>query len=152
MSLAAKLASVVLLAMAALVIVLSRALDYIKEGVPGPGFAPLWYGLILLVSSGLLTFQVWRRVAGVADQPLIEDPAARARVLKYVIGTVIAVALVAFIGLLPALVVFLTYFVRTEGRAPWTQTLLVGVGVPVVFWLTFGLLLGVDFPWGVLGS
>ncbi|MHB0885761.1 MAG: tripartite tricarboxylate transporter TctB family protein [Bacillota bacterium] len=152
MSLAVKLASAALVAMAAILIVLSRTLDYMKEGVPGPGFAPLWYGLVLLASSGLLAFQARRGGAGAGDRPLVESPAARARVLKYVVGTVVAVALVPLIGLLPALVAFLTYFVRTEGGTPWTKAILLGVGVPLLFWVTFGLFLGVDFPWGVLGS
>lgn len=152
LNLAERIASVALLAMAAGLMGLSLTLNYISDGVPGPGFAPLWYGIVLLASSALLAVQVWRDRARSPGEPLIQDASARARVLKYAAGTVAAVALASWIGLLPALVLFLTYFVRAEGRAPWTQALLIGVGVPVLFWLTFGLLLGVDFPWGLFGS
>ncbi|MHB8926393.1 MAG: tripartite tricarboxylate transporter TctB family protein [Bacillota bacterium] len=152
MNLAEKTACAALLATGAILVGLSLSLSYMSEGVPGPGFAPLWYGLTLLASSAALAIGVWRAGAGRPERPLVEGEEARHRVLKYIAGTVAAVALVPWIGLLPALMAFLTYFTRSEGKAPWPRAVLLGAGVPVLFWLAFGVLLGVDFPWGVFGS
>ncbi len=63
-----------------------------------------------------------------------------------------ALLLALVIGVLPALFVFGTAFVRVEGREPWRTALVVGAGLFVGLWLVFDQGLAIVWPRSLLGE
>jgi len=69
--------------------------------------------------------------------------------LGWILGFMAATAL---IGMLPTILLFVTAYMRVEGRERWTLTLSCAVGVTVASWFVFDQLLLLPWPNSVLGD
>jgi putative tricarboxylic transport membrane protein len=126
----------------------ARNWTYSGPGGPGPGFFPIWYGVLMialslaLIASRLLTA---REEAGAPDWSAI------ARALSTWLAFAAAVALLKPLGFLVSfalLTFFLVAFVFR--RSPLTAAV-TALAVALGFQITFPWALGVPLPVGLLG-
>ena len=64
MRLTDRIGGVLLLALALYITWEARAWDYTTDGIPGPGFAPFWVGLLVAVAAVAVLVRSWRRPLG----------------------------------------------------------------------------------------
>jgi putative tricarboxylic transport membrane protein len=139
-----------LLAALGLYVVLeARTWTYSGPDGPGPGFFPLWYGVLMVALSLIL---VGSRIAKARVEH--EGPADRkgiGRALGTWLAFVVAVALLKPLGFVLSLAL-LTFFLVTVifRRSPVTAAITAGA-IALGFHLTFPVALGVQLPVGLLG-
>jgi putative tricarboxylic transport membrane protein len=143
------LAASTLLAVGIVVAVVARRLPYWHDYAPGPGFFPLWLG-ILLSCTAALELAIVLRVPPTSTA-LSNDPPLTRRAAWVGGLTVLAALLVAPLGFILATTVFVAAVSWT--LAPDRKLLngLTTVLIPVVLWLVFVAWLGVPLPRGPLG-
>ena len=144
-----RVSAILLLSFSGLVILQSRALPYWTADSPGPGFLPLWLGVLLACAS---TAMFARTFAIVTVGRLVFPNREGAVRLAIVVGLTVATAALALvIGLVLASGVFmgvtLTYLRPGRMRANWAMAL----GTSLVVWLLFVRWLAVPLPAGPLG-
>lgn len=150
-----RLVALLLLAFAVYIVAQAQQLSYMQGRVPGPGFAPFWIGLGLGLAALAILVGSWKPRPSGAPAPgqPEEDLTAAARpwtLLAIVAATVVGVALVDRLGMLAALALLLLVLVRILAGS-WRAAMLTAVGLPLLFYLLFGLWLKVPFPrspWG----
>ena len=139
-----------LLAALGLYVVLeARTWTYSGPEGPGPGFFPLWYGVLMVALSLCL---IGGRIAKARVED--EDPAdwkGIGRALGTWLAFVVAVALLKPLGFVLSLAL-LTFFLVTVifRRSPVTAAITAGA-IALGFHLTFPVALGVQLPVGLLG-
>ena len=139
-----------LLAALGLYIVLeARAWTYSGPEGPGPGFFPLWYGVLMVALS---LFLIGGRIA----KARVEDAGNAdwkgiGRALGTWLAFVVAVALLKPLGFVLSLAL-LTFFlvIVIFRRSPVTADI-TAAGIALGFHLTFPVALGVQLPVGLLG-
>src|SRR5512138_1814732 len=127
MKIADRLAGVALLAFAGYVFVVSRSMEFLTKGVPGPGFMPFWVSLIMGISAVLILVK-----SGIKPLPgrLIADRKVVWQTLAFA-GAIIAIPLlVPLIGMIIALALFMLCTVPLLGARKWTQVLAAAILVP----------------------
>ncbi|MCL5040443.1 MAG: tripartite tricarboxylate transporter TctB family protein [Firmicutes bacterium] len=135
-----------LLLLAAVSFTAARMLVYWKEGVPGPGFFPLWLSLLLalLTAVSLLTGKFPRGV------PFLKPPAVR-RVAVTSGLTLLATLLIPWLGMLPVIGLYLAGMSFILGGVRRRTALLTALLVPIGIYYLFEVWLGVPLPVGFLG-
>ena len=139
-----------LLAALGLYVVLeARTWTYSSPEGPGPGFFPLWYGVLMI---GLSLFLIGGRIAKARVED--EGPAdwrGIGRALGTWLAFVAAIALLKPLGFVLSLAL-LTFFLVTViyRRSPVTAAITAGA-IALGFHLTFPVALGVQLPVGLLG-
>jgi len=138
-----RVSAILLLAFSAVVVFEARTLPYWTTNAPGPGFLPLWLGVLLAGGAIALMMRP-------ASQTL-PDRATAIRLTVVVAFTTAAAALGLIIGLVLASGIFmgatLTYLRPGHARTNVFTALL----TPVVVWLLFVRWLAVPLPAGPLG-
>ena len=144
-----RLSATLLLLFGVFVIVEARSLPYWSANAPGPGFVPLWLGVLLACGSlALFARTVLPRPVGSSA------PAAAGstlRVATIVAFTAAAAGLSLVIGLVLASGVFMgatLAFLRPDRRRGNLAAALV---TPILVWLLFVRWLGVPLPAGLFG-
>ena len=136
------------------IILEARGWDYLSTEGPGPGFFPLWYGMLMVALSLLLivTSVVKRGAAGAS--------AAGAKAVNWLdvgraltawIALAICVGLLKVLGFGIAFGLFTFFLVYIMYRRPLIPAIAVAVGVCVGFYLVFPLALNVGLPAGKFG-
>jgi putative tricarboxylic transport membrane protein len=125
-----------LLLLAGLVITdsLRTGIGWADDG-PQSGYFPFRVGLLLRGASlWTLAAQLlrWKR----AD-PVFAQRAQLVMVVQVLVPIVVYVALIAVLGIYVASALLIGYFMRRHGRYGALPTLLVSLGVPLVFFLVF---------------
>ncbi|WP_332685109.1 tripartite tricarboxylate transporter TctB family protein [Bosea sp. (in: a-proteobacteria)] len=104
---------------------------------PQPGAFPFYVGmLIALASAGTILGAVGRRIAGSAA--LAEsflDGARAKRIAAFFVPLIGFVALSAGLGMYVAMVLYLVFTMRFQGRYGWLPTLAVSLGTAVFFYV-----------------
>lgn len=129
----------------------------LEDGLIGPAALPVVSGLLLVFVSVLLIVQEVRGGSILEGDGVVseehEDPAERAAVRKKLItvvgSTVIAVALLPLLGLLPALTLLVIFHTAVVERQRWWKALASAVGAFVVSYLIFIVILGTPLPFGL---
>lgn len=117
-------------------------------GTDGPksGFFPFWLGTVLVLTSGALLVQAWRR--GVA-KPFV----SRARLRPVLIVLLPAMGLVVFtqiVGLYVASALYIGGYMRGVGAHRWSTVVLVAIGIPLLTFIVFEQYFLVPMPKGPL--
>lgn len=114
---------------------------------PGPGVFPLVVGVIfVLVCIGVIADALWSKQPGSVDFPKGQD----LNRLVIIFGSfVVYVAVLNVFGFLLATVLLVTVFTRLVGDIPWLKATACGVGVTLLVWSAFVVLLGVQLPAGI---
>ena len=139
-----------LLATLGLYIVLeARNWTYSGPEGPGPGFFPIWYGILMI---GLSVALIVSKLAATRErEDGLTDWRAIGRALSTWFAFSVAVALLKPLGFLLSFAL-LTFFLVTVvfRRSPVTAAI-TALAVALGFQLTFPLALGVPLPVGLLG-
>jgi putative tricarboxylic transport membrane protein len=129
--------------------------QYSTEFAPGPGFAPVWLSAIgvvlsLTIAAGGLRAASRRTASGTASPDRV-DRSGLGRVVSTLVALVVTLALVAYLGFVTSVLLFLLFLTL------FVQRLRPVVGVPVslitvaLVYVVFVRLLGVPMPVGPLG-
>jgi len=116
-----------------------------EEG-PKSGFFPFWIGLIVVLAS-VVNFV---RALTVPSSKLFAEWSQLAEVRKVIIPMVIYVAAVPWLGIYVASALLIAGFMRWLGRYGWLLSVLIGVVLPVVIYVTFEKWFLVPLPKGPL--
>lgn len=122
---------------------------YWGDNGPGPGFLPFWLGIVMAVLAAMMLVSALRdRNVGEAWLPGGDG----LRRLALVLGVTFAfVALLKWLGMVVATVLFMVTLLRRLDRIAWPRTLAVSVATAGFVYLVFDYWLHVPFPVGVLG-
>jgi hypothetical protein len=102
---------------------------------PGAGYFPFYIGLVICFASiGILVKAL--RARG-SDTEVFVDRESLRRVLQVLIPAALYVLAVQFIGIYVASALYIALFMVLLGKYAWPRSLLVGMGVCVVFFLMF---------------
>ncbi|HHT01235.1 MAG TPA: tripartite tricarboxylate transporter TctB family protein [Firmicutes bacterium] len=114
----------------------------------GPGFVPLWSGVVIIVGGLLLFGAAWRMPA---DPPVTPDPAGKMRLLLTAGTVVVAALLMPYLGFAVSMFLLVAVLVRGLGKHSW---LVVGISsflTAAAVYLVFVRWLMVPLPAGMLG-
>jgi putative tricarboxylic transport membrane protein len=134
------------------VFVAAQAWDwpYMTKDGPGPGFFPLWIGLLLAALSILLVaFQFKDAAAG--NRPGKTDWRGTGRVLVGWLAVMAAAALLKPAGFVVSYILLTAFLIQIVFRQRWTAAAAVSLGSAAAFWLLFVKLLNVRLPAGPWG-
>lgn len=129
------------------------------KGVPGSGFMPVLFGVLLMVFSGYLLVQAVRKLKQDPGSEAKEGKPATAegkypvwiRPLVPAVYTLLAIGLMVLTGVIPAM--FLTAFLWLFciSKVKLGKSLLITTIVTLFVFLVFVLWLKIPFPRGVFG-
>ncbi|MHC1758647.1 MAG: tripartite tricarboxylate transporter TctB family protein [Negativicutes bacterium] len=144
--------SCVLVVLASIGAVQSYGMQYMTEdGVPGPGFVPLWTCLLVILLSGIMLVASIRKIKSDANSTPVFDRTFYKSSLILLGASSIAMALVKPLGMLVCIGLLTGFLSRVLGHKHWPMNIALAVGTPIIFWLLFTFALEVRFPEGILG-
>lgn len=125
-------------------------IGYIPDEGPGGGFWPFWLSAVMLGCTVLIAFNWWRRSSPPSRSTgEFLDPYAL-KMLLLVGGSILMfVALVNIISMYGAMMIFLFVYLRFLGGHSWVLTLLMSLGLPVIFFIFFEALMRITLPKGM---
>lgn len=124
----------------------ATSMTYGTEFAPGPGFAPLWLGVI----GAFLALTVAVRARAATGLPPA-DPRAERRVALSALGIVVVAMAAPVVGLVTALAAYLFFFTLVIERLRIRVGLASSAGTALLVYLVFERFLNVPFPIGPLG-
>lgn len=143
------------------IVVQARRWEYLGPDGPGPGFFPLWYGVVML---GLAVILIGKSVVRQAAAPERREaaPERRAaapgvdvreigRALAAWAGLAVCGALLPILGFAIAFALLTFFVTAVMYRWPLGSALAVAIGSALAFYLLFPVALGVALPKGLFG-
>lgn len=141
-----RFASVALLIVSSVVAGEGLRLPYVVNSIPGPGFFPLWIGIVMAFLSALL-FLTTR-----APNRAFGEGLAGLRRVGLVAGSfLLYIALMGYLGLLLSLTLLVAFVLRFVEEKSWRASLGASLLIAVNCYLLFKAWLGVPLPKGPLG-
>ena len=123
--------------------------EYLSVDGPGPGFFPLWYGVLMVALSLVLVVTSLVKRSAAPGKPVNWPDVGRA--LSAWLGLAICVGLLKVLGFLIAFALFTFFLVYWMYRRPLVPAIAVSIGVSLGFYLLFPLALNVGLPVSKLG-
>jgi putative tricarboxylic transport membrane protein len=136
-----QVASLVFLAFSTYLVIESRQMEYYADLGPGPGFFPLWLGVVLGVLSIIWLFQVSRGPGEALEPGFIPNRRGLVRILSVLVAMALFSGVVEDLGFQLTMLIFLGLLLTTLGRQKLIVTAIVSLvgsfGVYYVFnhWL-----------------
>jgi hypothetical protein len=121
---------------------------------PEPGFFPFYMGLGVVICSVfvfLRAFKAYKKEAPGKGKRLIAK-GGLAPILWVLIPSMGMVLLTELIGLHLATVIFLMFYMRTVGKIPWVNVILIGLMLPLAVFIVFDKLFLIPMPEGLWGK
>ena len=115
---------------------------------PRPGYFPFYVGLLICIAS-LVNIARGLALKGEKNKPFVQVGQLKL-VLTVLIPTAIYAALVTWIGIYAASVLFIAFFMRWLGKYAWWKVAAVSLGTIVVFYVVFELWFKVPLPKGIV--
>ena len=115
---------------------------------PRPGYFPFYIGLLICIAS-LVNIARGLALKGEKNKPFVQVGQLKL-VLTVLIPTAIYAALVTWIGIYAASVLFIAFFMRWLGKYAWWKVAAVSLGTIVVFYVVFELWFKVPLPKGIV--
>lgn len=139
----------VLFAVGAIVIYDSRRLGtgWTTDG-PQSGYFPFYIGLMLCLSSVVIAFRTLS--SGGGKREIFVDGKQTRQILTVLLPAAVYIGLIHVLGIYVASALYVTVFMTWLGRYSIARAALVGVGVGVLFFLTFEKWFAVPLPKGPL--
>jgi hypothetical protein len=115
---------------------------------PQAGYFPFLVGALICAAAAinLVALFAWAREA---DKPFVEVGQLR-MVLAVLVPTAIYVALINWLGIYVASVLFIAFFMRWLGKYAWWKLAAISVGNSVFFFLIFEVWFRIPLPKGPL--
>jgi putative tricarboxylic transport membrane protein len=136
---------VLLLGMA--IVFFSYQLPYNSEYGPGPGFLPLWLGIVLIGSAVFVLLNILRKHVKV-DTFL--KPGTKQSAIIFIL-IFVSFLLLRFLGFAVGLALFCGVTMRIMGKHGWLTCGLTAVGVAIGIRFIFGQWLHIPLPVGIVG-
>lgn len=144
-----RVASILIILFAFVIIHQSLQFDYMVEGTPGPGFLPLWLGIIIALVA---LIPLIRTFTGFASKLANPFKAGEFTDFFIVLGSATVMAIITPItGLLVALGLMIGTIAKLMGTKDWKIVIGVAVLTPVFLYGIFDFVLGVPLPKGIFG-
>lgn len=125
----------------AYIIVVAASWEYMGQDGPGPGFFPLWYGIVMAVLSLMLMVSSLASKSGsVIDWSGASSAFATWGAFVLMVATLKAAGFVIGFGALTFFIVLVMY------RKPLKVAAFTAIGLAAAFYLVFPLALGVQLP------
>lgn len=124
----------------AYIIVTASRWEYVGPDGPGPGFFPLWYGIVMVVLSAMLV------VSSLRNSGEAIDWSDARRAFATWAAFVVMVAAFKLVGFLVAFAVLVFFIVAVMYGRPLRVAATTAIGVTAAFYLVFPLALGVKVP------
>ena len=125
-------------------------IGYISGEGPGGGAWPFWLAGIMLISTGFIAFNWYRRTSppSQSEEPVLDRYGWK--MLAQVGGGIFGfIALIDIISIYFAMALFLGYYLRILGRHSWLLTLVIAIAVPFGFFFFFEGLMRITMPKGL---
>ncbi len=125
-------------------------IGYVRGEGPGGGFWPFWLSAIMLVSTGWIAFNWYRRTSppSQSDEPVLDSYGWKMLALVGG-GILVFVGLIDVISMYGAIAVFLLYYLRFLGRHSWLLTLILVIALPIGFFFFFEGVMRITMPKGL---
>ena len=109
-----------------------------RWAVEGPqsGFFPFYVSLIVCAASAVVLFNALRGRDRKAGEPFVERGQFR-QVLKMLVPAAAYVLGIQLIGFYVSSAIYIVIFMRWLGKYSWVRSILLGVGIIVVFFFMF---------------
>lgn len=122
-----------------------RVLGYVRFGIPGAGFFPIYIGVALVLASIPLALRAWgrRHRRELADWGMI---------VALMVAMFVLLLATSVVGLVPALFLFAAGAIPMLGRINPLVAVLVAAGATLTIWATFEGWLGIPLPRGLFGA
>lgn len=138
-----------MLALSLFVVTQAVQMPLSAEYGPGPGFMPLWLGLLMAILSGILLFRCLQ--AGVPSRRLFDNSSGLKKAALVALLYLVYIASLQFLGLLVALALFLLILLwLIERRSVFVAAAAAATGALSCYFL-FEVWLKVPLPIGILG-
>ena len=126
-------------------------IGWIEDEGPGGGAFSFWLAAVMLLCCIFIAINWFRRKSpqSVSDEEYM-DSAARKKFLLVGGGVTAMIALVHFIGMYGAILVFLIYYIRFLGRHTWPTTMMISISAPIVTFFFFDVAMRIVLPKGYL--
>jgi putative tricarboxylic transport membrane protein len=125
----------------AYIIVVAAGWEYLGQDGPGPGFFPLWYGILMVVLSAMLmASSVFNKSADTIDWS-----GARSAFITWAAFTVM-VAVLKLVGFVIAFAALTFFIVLVMYRKPLKVAAVTAIAIAASFYALFPLALGVPLP------
>ncbi len=126
-------------------------IGWIEDEGPGGGAFSFWLAAVMLLCCVWIAVNWFRRKSpqSVSDERYM-DPAARRKFILVGGGVTAMIALVHFVGMYGAILVFLIYYIRFLGRHTWPTTMMISVSAPIVTFFFFDVAMRIVLPKGYL--
>jgi putative tricarboxylic transport membrane protein len=115
---------------------------------PRPGYFPFYIGLLMCIAS-VINFAGALRLTGERNKTFVEVGQLKL-VLTVLVPAAIYAALVTWIGIYTASVLFIGFFMRWLGKYPWWKVTAVSVATVVTFYVVLEIWFKVPLPKGPL--
>jgi putative tricarboxylic transport membrane protein len=130
--------------------VYSQRVDIGTMEEPGPGFLPLWAGVLLSILSALLIAKSWFKKFEVGDAFFPEYDSWK-RVFMVVLSLIVYNLLLAPLGFVLTTFLFVVFLVKFIFPQPWLRTIVTAGLSTAGAQIIFVNLLEIQFPKGLLG-
>ena len=126
---------------------LRLGMRWVADG-PQPGYFPFYLG-VFICAACLVTIVLALRMPAERNKTFVEVGQLKL-VLSVLIPSAIFVALVGWIGIYVAAVIFVGFFMRWLGKYPWWKVAAVSLGQSVILFVIFEIWFLVPLPKGAL--
>lgn len=123
-------------------------------GMSGPesGFFPFYLGVGVVISSGIVFFNVFTRYKKEGVGKPLMPPGALKSILWVLIPSTGMVVIMELVGLHIAAALYLLFYMRAVGKIGWVTTLLVSIISPLSLYVIFDKLFLIPLPQGLWGG
>ena len=125
----------------AYIIVTASGWEYVGQDGPGPGFFPLWYGILMAALSAMLVVSS----VSTKDDRRIDWSGARAAFTTWAVFALMVAAL-KLVGFVIGFAALTFFIVLVMYRKPLKVAAITALALSVGFYLLFPLALGVKLP------
>jgi len=129
------------------IVFFSSQLPYKTEYGPGPGFLPLWLGIVLIGSAIFVIANIFRK-HGVVETFL--KPRTKQSALMFIL-IFVSFLLLPWFGFAVGLAFFSGLTMRVMGKHGWIACGLTAVGIAIGIHFVFGQWLHIPLPVGIVG-
>lgn len=151
MNKAETVAGAVIVVLGALLLQQSLRLPYIADGVPGPGFLPLWISSGIMGSGFVLAVKgVRAHLAPTGEAVTWPEPSGWRRVGLVLGALAVSLLLLTWLGFVLTTALFMITVIFGLGVRSWRSLVSVPLISAVVLYLIFAVMLRVPLPKGLL--
>jgi hypothetical protein len=126
---------------------LRLGMRWVADG-PQPGYFPFYLG-VFICAACLVTIVLALRMPAERNKTFVEVGQLKL-VLSVLAPSAVFVALVGYIGIYVAAVIFVAFFMRWLGKYPWWKVAVVSLGQSVILFVIFEIWFLVPLPKGPL--